>query len=83
MLFHRVRQLLRLQKGVVEKVAYQAGGAGRYVVIRHGREYQTVYMHLSRALVSAGQTVKKGERIALTVIRVFQPVHTCITSSYQ
>ena len=47
-------------------MAYQAGGAGRYVVIRHGREYQTVYMHLSRALVSAGQTVKKGERIALT-----------------
>ena len=32
-------------EGVVEKVAYQAGGAGRYVVIRHGREYQTVYMH--------------------------------------
>ena len=29
-------------------------------MIRHGREYQTVYMHLSRALVSAGQTVKKG-----------------------
>ena len=53
-------------EGVVEKVAYQAGGAGRYVVIRHGREYQTVYMHLSRALVGAGQTVKKGERIALT-----------------
>ena len=41
-------------------MAYQAGGAGRYVVIRHGREYQTVYMHLSRALVRAGQTVKKG-----------------------
>ena len=35
-------------------------------MIRHGREYQTVYMHLSRALVRAGQTVKKGERIALT-----------------
>ncbi|BFU59260.1 MULTISPECIES: murein DD-endopeptidase MepM [Rodentibacter] len=52
--------------GLVEKVAYQAGGAGRYVVLRHGREYQTVYMHLSRPLVRAGQTVKKGERIALS-----------------
>lgn len=51
---------------LVEKVAYQAGGAGRYVVLRHGREYQTVYMHLSRPLVRAGQTVKKGERIALS-----------------
>lgn len=26
-------------------------GAGRYIVIRHGREYQTVYMHLSKPLV--------------------------------
>lgn len=52
--------------GVVEKVAYQGGGAGRYVVMRHGREYQTVYMHLSKPLVRAGQTVKKGERIALS-----------------
>ncbi|SUB42291.1 peptidoglycan DD-metalloendopeptidase family protein [Pasteurella multocida] len=52
--------------GVVEKVAYQANGAGRYIVVRHGREYQTVYMHLSRALVKAGQNVKRGQRIALS-----------------
>ncbi|HHF1770737.1 TPA: murein DD-endopeptidase MepM [Haemophilus influenzae] len=52
--------------GTVEKVAYQSGGAGRYVMLRHGREYQTVYMHLSKSLVKAGQTVKKGERIALS-----------------
>lgn len=52
--------------GIVEKVAYQAGGAGRSVMLRHGREYQTVYMHLSKSLVKAGQTVKKGERIALS-----------------
>ena len=52
--------------GTVEKIAYQANGAGRYVVIRHSREYQTVYMHLSHPLVKAGQSVKKGERIALS-----------------
>lgn len=52
--------------GTVEKIAYQAYGAGRYIVIRHSREYQTVYMHLSRPLVKVGQTVKKGERIALS-----------------
>nr|WP_255313153.1 murein DD-endopeptidase MepM [Pasteurella canis] len=52
--------------GIVEKVAYQANGAGRYIVIRHGREYQTVYMHLSRPLVKAGQNVKRGQRIALS-----------------
>ncbi|OOS01853.1 murein DD-endopeptidase MepM [Canicola haemoglobinophilus] len=52
--------------GIVEKVAYQANGAGRYIMIRHGREYQTVYMHLSRSLVKAGQSVKRGQRIALS-----------------
>lgn len=52
--------------GTVEKVAYQANGAGRYIVIRHAREYKTVYMHLSRPLVKAGQRVKRGERIALS-----------------
>ena len=52
--------------GFIEKVAYQSGGAGRYIVMRHGREYQAVYMHLSKPLVRAGQEVKKGERIALS-----------------
>lgn len=52
--------------GVIEKVAYQASGAGRYIIVRHSREYQTVYMHLSKPLVKAGQTVKRGQRIALS-----------------
>lgn len=52
--------------GIVEKVAYQGNGAGRYIVVRHGREYKTLYMHLSRSLVKAGQSVKKGQRIALS-----------------
>lgn len=52
--------------GVVEHVAYQAKGAGRYIKIRHGGQYTTVYMHLSKPLVKIGQSVKKGERIALS-----------------
>ncbi|MGR3808681.1 murein DD-endopeptidase MepM [Pasteurella testudinis] len=52
--------------GEVIKVAYQANGAGRYIVLQHGRNYKTVYMHLSRALVKPGQKVKRGERIALS-----------------
>ncbi len=52
--------------GIVEKVAYQASGAGRYIIIRHSREYQTVYMHLSKPLVKAGQSIKRGQRIALS-----------------
>lgn len=52
--------------GEVVKVAYQASGAGRYIVLQHGRNYKTVYMHLSKALVKPGQKVKRGERIALS-----------------
>lgn len=52
--------------GVVEHIAYQARGAGRYIKIRHGGQYTTVYMHLSRQLVKVGQQVRKGERIALS-----------------
>lgn len=51
--------------GVVEHVAYQARGAGRYIKIRHGH-ITTVYMHLSKSLVKVGQSVRKGERIALS-----------------
>lgn len=51
--------------GVVEHVAFQAGGAGRYIKLKHGH-ISTVYMHLSRTLVKPGQTVKKGQRIALS-----------------
>lgn len=52
--------------GIVEHVAYQAKGAGRYIKIRHGGQYTTVYMHLSKQLVKVGQSVRKGERIALS-----------------
>lgn len=52
--------------GVVEHVAYQANGAGRYIKLRHGGQYTTVYMHLSKSLVSVGQSVRKGDRIAFS-----------------
>lgn len=51
--------------GVVDHVAYQPNGAGHYIRIRHGY-ISTVYMHLSQKLVKVGQTVKKGDRIALS-----------------
>lgn len=47
-------------------VAKHGGGAGNYVAIRHGRQYMTRYMHLSRLLVKPGQRVKRGDRIAIS-----------------
>jgi murein DD-endopeptidase MepM/ murein hydrolase activator NlpD len=40
------------------------GGFGYRVVIDHGNGLQTMYGHNSRLLVSAGETVKKGQQIA-------------------
>ncbi|MFO8003493.1 peptidoglycan DD-metalloendopeptidase family protein [Thioalkalivibrio sp.] len=40
--------------------------AGRHVVIEHGQGYTTRYLHLQKALVRPGQTVKRGQRIALS-----------------
>lgn len=47
-------------------LAKSSGAAGNYVVIRHGRQYTTHYMHLKKALVKPGQKVKRGDRIALS-----------------
>ncbi len=38
---------------------------GKYVVIDHGDGHQTLYAHCSELLVKEGDTVKKGQRIAL------------------
>lgn len=39
------------------------GGYGTYVVIKHPNGTQTLYGHLSQALVSVGQSVTKGQQI--------------------
>lgn len=41
------------------------GGAGKYIKISHGNEIYTLYAHLSRLLISSGQTVSKGQIIGL------------------
>jgi murein DD-endopeptidase len=51
--------------GRVERVENHYA-AGRYVVIRHDNGYRTRYLHLSKPLVSRGQRVEMGERIALS-----------------
>ena len=42
------------------------GRTGRYVFLSHPGGRNTYYGHLSRALVSPGDTVKQGQRIALS-----------------
>ncbi|HEX4389201.1 MAG TPA: M23 family metallopeptidase, partial [Steroidobacteraceae bacterium] len=40
-------------------------GYGRLIEINHGDGFATRYAHNERTLVTVGQTVKRGERIAL------------------
>lgn len=51
--------------GTVEKAGW-GSGYGYVVYINHPDGRQTRYAHLSKVLVKAGQTVKQGERIALS-----------------
>jgi murein DD-endopeptidase MepM/ murein hydrolase activator NlpD len=39
---------------------------GNLVVIDHGQQFSTLYMHFSRIDVKAGQQVKKGQRLGLS-----------------
>ncbi|EDP60684.1 peptidoglycan DD-metalloendopeptidase family protein [Vibrio sp. AND4] len=39
--------------------------AGKYLVIEHNSVYKTRYLHLSRFLVKKGDSVKRGQKIAL------------------
>lgn len=49
--------------GTVTKAAYQAGGAGYYVSINHGDGFASIYMHMTRYVVSTGDTVSQGQLI--------------------
>ncbi|XKM13793.1 murein DD-endopeptidase MepM [Orbaceae bacterium ac157xtp] len=57
--------VLSVGEGEVITAKY-SGSAGNYIMIRHGRQYMTKYMHLDKLLVKAGQKVNKGDKIALS-----------------
>lgn len=48
--------------GTVSRVGYN-GSYGRYIIVTHGGGYETLYAHLSRQLVRAGQEVDQGQLI--------------------
>lgn len=47
--------------GVVRIAAWDGGGYGNYVVVRHYNGLETLYGHLSKTLVKVGQFVKAGQ----------------------
>lgn len=49
--------------GVVRRADNKASGYGNHIVIQHGYGYETLYGHLSKYKVKAGQRVKRGDII--------------------
>lgn len=50
--------------GVVTSVRYGTTGYGYYVMVDHGGGFVTLYAHCSKIVVSQGQTVSAGTKIA-------------------
>ena len=55
--------ILAAYDGVVVQAAYNAS-MGNYVMIDHGSELYTIYMHAQKLMVSPGDEVARGEQIA-------------------
>lgn len=53
------------EDGKVQTAGWNSGGYGNYVIINHGNGIQTLYGHASKVLVSAGDSVSRGQMIAL------------------
>jgi murein DD-endopeptidase MepM/ murein hydrolase activator NlpD len=49
--------------GTVSRADFSTGGYGNHVIINHGYGYETLYGHMVRVKVRAGQKVKRGEVI--------------------
>jgi murein DD-endopeptidase MepM/ murein hydrolase activator NlpD len=64
-------KILSAQDGVVvgtgnTDIACSGASYGKWILIRHNNGLSTLYAHLSQFLVSEGQSVKRGEVIALS-----------------
>ena len=60
------KEVLATAAGVVETLAYDRGGYGRMIRIRHDFGFTTLYAHLQSAKVKRGDYVNKGDLIGLT-----------------
>lgn len=58
-------EILAGHSGTVTEAGWKNSIYGYAVVIDHGNGWQTLYAHCSRVLVSTGQSVQQGQKIAL------------------
>jgi murein DD-endopeptidase MepM/ murein hydrolase activator NlpD len=55
--------IFAVQKGVIKRVGFEAGGYGNFVEIDHGNGLSTLYAHLEEVYVKAGDIVSQGQAI--------------------
>ena len=61
------REIMAVMDGTVKEVIDEGKrGYGRYIRLEHRGNEQTIYAHLHRAYVKAGDKVKAGQVIALS-----------------
>lgn len=53
------------EDGIVTNVSYNKGGYGWYIVVYHGDGLSTLYAHCSKVIAEEGQSVTRGQVIAL------------------
>ncbi len=58
------KYIYAIQSGTITTSSY-SGGMGNYVKIDHGNGYSSIYEHLKKRLVSAGDKVEKGQLIGI------------------
>lgn len=58
-------EIFAAAEGTVLTAGWHNGGYGYYIVIDHGDGHKTLYAHCNELLVNVGQTVTKGQLIAL------------------
>lgn len=57
--------ILAADSGTVVTTGWDSFGYGNKVIINHGNGYLTLYAHMSRIDVVAGQRVKRGDRLGM------------------
>jgi murein DD-endopeptidase MepM/ murein hydrolase activator NlpD len=57
--------ILAARDGVVGLAGWNPGGYGNYVIVVHDQGYATLYGHLQRSIVRAGDVVNAGQQIGL------------------
>ena len=54
--------IVAAMSGTVDTAGYN-GNYGRYLILRHADGFQTLYAHLNKVLVAAGDRVLRGQRV--------------------